>query len=229
MSINASSIIRRATDILLDITSVRWQANELVRWLNDAQREVLIVRPDAVNRTSTVTLAAGARQNLDNMSLAPAPVKLIEVSHNTTGTKGAITQVKRSMLDTQLPGWYNLPGTLNIQHYTYDVRDAKTLYVYPPALATTQIELMYAGTPIDVVEPAPGALFSDVAGVIAVPDIYANAMLDYVMYRAFSKDTEVAGNGARSQSHYAAFTASLAAEISATIAVQPQSSSRPKN
>ena len=222
MPINASSVIRRATDIILDTTSIRWQAHELVRWLNDAQREVLILRPDAINRTAPVTLAAGARQNLDALALTPAPIKLIEITRNTAGAKGAITQTQRSMLDAQVPGWYSLPGTLNIQHYTFDPRDPKTFYVFPPALATAQIELMFAGTPTDIAEPAAGALFSDVVGLLTVPDIYANATLDYVLYRVFSKDAEVAGNDARAQSHYAAFTASLAAEISATLAVQPQ-------
>lgn len=59
MTITAQSIVRRATDLLQDQTSVRWPVNELVRWLNDAQRAIVKVRPDSMNTTATMTLSAG--------------------------------------------------------------------------------------------------------------------------------------------------------------------------
>ena len=224
MPIPAAATIRRATDLIMDNTSVRWPANELVRYLNDAQREVLIARPDAINRTATVTLAVGTRQNLDSMALSPAPTKLIEISRNmaATSAKKAVRLVPRQILDAQTPGWHTIAGTVDILHYMFDPRDPKTFYVYPPALATAQLEVMYSGVPVDVVEPAPGALFGDVVGNLGVPDIYGNAVLDYILYRAYSKDSEFAGNSARAASHYAAFAASLEMEIKATLAVQPQ-------
>ena len=59
-------------------------------------------------------------------------------------------------------------------------------------------------------------------GNLGVPDIYGNVVLDYILYRAYSKDSEFAGNQTRAASHYAAFAASLEMEIKATLAVQPQ-------
>ena len=224
MTIAAQSLIRRATDLILDSTSVRWPAAELVRWLNDAQREIMLFRPDAINRTATATLTAGTRQNLDAMGLSPAPAKLIEISRNMAAgsAKKAVRLVPRQILDAQQPNWHGLAGTIDILHYMFDARDPKTFYVYPPALATAQLEVMYSGLPTDIVEPAAGTLYSDVSGAVSLPDIYANALLDYILYRAYSKDSEFAGNGTRAQSHYAAFNASLTSEIQATLAVQPQ-------
>ena len=224
MTILASAIVRRATDLLLDNTSVRWPANELVRWLNDAQREIIVLRKDAVNRTATVTLAAGTRQNLDAMALTPAPSALIEITRNmaVSSKKKAVRLVPRQILDSQTPGWHGIPGTVDVLHYMFDPRDPKTFYVYPPALASAQLEIMYSGIPTDLAEPADGAIFSDVLGALTVPDIYGNAILDYVLYRAYSKDSEFAGNTARAQVHYAAFGNSLGMEIKATILVQPQ-------
>ena len=224
MTITAASIVRRATDIIMDNTSVRWPANELVRWINDAQREVLINRPDAINKTSIVTLTPGTRQNLDQMSLTPAPTKLIEITRNmaTGSAKKAVRLVPRQILDAQTPGWHSIAGTLDILHYMFDPRDPKTFYVYPPALGAAQRELMYSGAPVDVAEPAAGAIFSDVTGNLSVPDIYGNVILDYILYRAYSKDSEYAGNVQRAAGHYSAFTASLDMEIKATLAVQPQ-------
>lgn len=224
MPISAASIVRRVTDLIMDNTSVRWPVNELVRYLNDGQREIMIVRPDAINKTATVNLVAGTRQNLDSMGLSPAPIKLIEITRNMAASslKKAVRPVERRLLDAQTPEWHNLPGTVNILHSMFDPRDPKTFYVFPPALPSAQLEVNYSGMPPDVAEPAPGALFGDVVGNLGVPDIYGNVILDYILYRAYSKDSEFAGNAARAASHYAAFSASLGMEIKATLAVQPQ-------
>ena len=99
MTIAAQSIIRRATDLLQDQTSVRWPANELVRWLNDAQRAIVKVRPDSTNTTTTLTLVAGSRQDLDSANLTPAPSKLIEITRNmaTASAKKAVRLVPRQI------------------------------------------------------------------------------------------------------------------------------------
>ena len=224
MALTAQSIVLRAVGVLQDTTSIRWPANELVRWLNDGQREVVMYRPDAMNTTTTMTLAAGSRQDLDSASLTPAPAKLIEITRNmaSASTKQAVRLVPRQILDAQTPGWHNLSGSVNILHYMFDSRDPKTFYVYPPALATAQLEVMYAAFPTDVTEPADGALYSAVTGNVSIPDIYGNALLDYILYRAYSKDSEYAGNAQRAQAHYTAFTNTLGAEVKATTMVQPQ-------
>lgn len=86
MPISAQSVIRRATDVLQDPTSIRWPVDELVRWLNDAQRAIVKVRPDALNITTTMALALGSRQDLDNATLSPPPAKLIEITRNLAAT-----------------------------------------------------------------------------------------------------------------------------------------------
>ena len=224
MTISAASIIHRATDLLQDQTSVRWPANELVRWLNDAQRAIVKVRPDAMNTTATMTLVAGSRQDLDNASLTPPPAKLIEITRNmaATSTKGAVRLVPRQILDAQTPGWHNLSGSVNILHYMFDPRDPKTFYVYPPATTSAQLEVMYSAYPTDIVEPADGALHTAVVGNISLPDIYADDVLNYVMARSYLKDSEYAGNSERAAGYLAMITASLGAEIAATLAVQPK-------
>ena len=224
MTISAQSIIRRATDLLQDQTSVTWPASELVRWLNDAQRAIVKARPDAMNTTTTMTLAAGSRQDLDNAALTPPPAKLIEITRNmaTTSSKGAVTLIPRKVLDAQTPNWHNIPGTVNILHYMFDARDPKTFYVYPPATAMAQLEVMYAAYPTDITEPSDGALWSVVTGNLSLPDIYADDVLNLILFRAYSKDMESAGNEARAAAYLNMVTASLGAEIAATVAVAPK-------
>jgi len=224
MPITAQSIIRRATDLLQDQTSVRWPVNELVRWFNDAQRVIIKVRPDAMNTTTTMTLVAGSRQDLDNATLSPLPAKLIEITRNmaATSTKTAVRLVPRQILDAQTPGWHNLAGSVNILHYMYDPRDPKTFYVYPPATTSAQLEVMYSAYPTDITEPASGATYTDVTGNLSLPDIYADDMLNLIMYRCYSKDSEYAGNVERAGAYLNTATASLGAELAATMVVAPQ-------
>jgi len=217
MPIPAQSVIRRCVETLQDNTSIRWPVSELVRYLNDAQREVILYRPDAAVTNTSIPLVTGSRQNLP-----VGGTKLVEVVRNSAGTKRAVRMVNREILDAQLPGWHAQAGVTEILHYMYDPREPRVFYVYPPAAASgASVEVTYASVPTDIAEPADGALYTAVSGNIGVPDIYANAMQDYVLYRAYTKDSEYAGNAARAQAHYAAFANALGVEIKATVAVGP--------
>lgn len=223
MTIPAQSIIRRVVETLQDPTSVRWPVSELVRYLNDAQREIILHRPDAAITSTSVPLLAGTRQ-----SLPAGGTKLVEVLRNTGGNKRAVRMVNREILDAQLPGWHSQPGATEILHFMYDPREPRAFHVYPPASASgASLEVSYASMPADIAEPAEGALYTAVAGNFALPDIYANACQDYTLYRAYSKDSEYAGNAARAQAHYGAFANALSIEVKATVAVAPQSAGNP--
>lgn len=231
MTIAAQSIIRRATDLLQDQTSVRWPANELVRWLNDAQRAVIKVRPDAMNTVTTFRCTAGSRQSLSSATatggttaLTPTPSKLIEITRNvaTTSAKKAVRLVPREILDAQTPGWHAITPVVDVLHYMFDPRDPRTFYVYPPATSAAELEVMYSAYPTDITEPADGAIYSAVTGNLSLPDIYADDVLNLIMYRAYSKDSEYAGNAERAGAYLNTVTASLGAEIAATMAVKPQ-------
>lgn len=225
MPITAQSIIRRSVETLQDPTSIRWPVNELVRYLNDGQREITLYRPDSMVTSATSALVGGARQ-----TLPAGGTKLIEVVRNTGGAKRAIRLTNREILDAQVSGWQGLTGVTEILHFMYDPRDPRTYYVYPVAAASgASVELVYAALPVDVAEPVDGALYGVVAGNISVPDIYGNVLQDYILYRAYSKDSEYAGNSARSGAHYQLFANALGMEIKATVAVAPTSRGNPNN
>lgn len=218
MPITAQSIIRRAVETLQDTTSVRWPVNELVRYLNDGQREIVLYRPDSMVTNATLTCVAGTKQ-----ALPANGAKLIEVIRNAAATsaKKSVRMINREILDAQTPGWHNIAGSVDILHFVYDPRDPKTFYVYPPATTSAQLDIVYAAYPTDITEPADGALYTAVTGNISLPDIYGNALLEFVLYRAFMKDSEYAGNAQRAQAHYAAFANTIGIEIKATVAVAP--------
>jgi hypothetical protein len=218
MTIAAKSIIQRAVETMQDKTSVRWPTNELVRYLNDGQREVVLYRPDAMVTNASVTLVAGAKQVVPTNGS-----KLIDVIRNTSGNKRAVRHTSRTILDTQNPNWYGQTGVTEILHYTYDPRDPKVFYVYPPAASSgASVEVVYSAYPTDITEPADGATYNDVTGNISLPDIYGNVLTDYILYRAYTKDSEFAGNAQRAAGHYGAFKEALTSELNGTTGVAPK-------
>jgi hypothetical protein len=222
MPITAQSIVRRCVETLQDTSSIRWPVNELVRYLNDGQREVSLHRPDAIRTNAALPLVAGTRQTL------PANgTKLIAVIRNMTGNKRSVRQVNREILDSQSPNWHNFTGATEIVHYMYDPRDPTAFYVYPPATAAASVEVLYSSLPTDIVEPADGAPYTSVAGNISVPDIYGNVLQDYILYRAYTKDSEYAGNVNRAQAHYTQFVNALGIEIKATVGIAPTAPGNP--
>ena len=130
MSIAAQALIRRVVETLQDTTSIRWPVAELVRYLNDGQREIIVHRPDAMVTNASVSLASGTKQ-----SLPANGAKLIDVVRNSAGSKRAIRMCAREILDAQSPGWHNLSGVTEIVHFMFDPRDPKVFYIYPPAQA----------------------------------------------------------------------------------------------
>jgi hypothetical protein len=216
MAISAQSIIRRVVDTLQDPTSIRWPVAELVRYLNDGQREIKLHRPDTVRKTGDIPLKAGSRQSLPGDA-----DKLIEIWRNKASGK-AIQMVDRRILDDQTPGWHALNGVIDVLHYTYDPRVPTEFFVYPPAQATSVLEGAYSVNPTPISESSlDGKLWDAVTGNVAIIDSLSNALQEYILARCFMKDSEYAGNAARAQAHYTMFANSLGIEVKGTIGVAP--------
>lgn len=216
MTTSAVSILQRVVDLAQDATNVRWTAAELVRWLNDGQRQILVYRPDLFATPTVINLVAGTRQNL------PATAaKLIDIVNNNTGTKSAVRQVERGPLDEFNPDWHSDTPSTTVKQYMYDMRDPRAFYVYPPAAVGASVNAICANYPVDIAEPSAGASYTTVTGNITPGDIAAAALVDYMLYRMYSKDIEAAGNVALATGHYSAFAELLNIEVKATGVVAP--------
>lgn len=218
MAVTAQSVIERVATTLKDLEATRWATPELVRYLNDGQREIAVFRPDATVKSATMDCVKGAKQ-----SLPADAAKMMDTVRNDTATNtSAVRLVERKLLDVLEPNWYGRTGVDVIDHYMYDERNAREFYVYPPASVNAKLYITYSALPVDVAIPADSTIFSDVNGNIGVADIYANALTDYVLYRAYTKDSEYGGNANRAVAHYSAFTNALNIELTATVGASPK-------
>lgn len=200
MTTTAQSIIKRAATVLKDETGVRWAADELVAWLNDFERELAVFRPDAFATVEVLDLVAGHQQ-----ALPATCARLIDIPANATGSRLPISKVDRAELDAVRPAWRAATSAAEIKHFMHDVRTPQLFEVYPPAVEGTQVDVEFSKYPTPLTVPAADSDYTAVTGNINAADKYANAAVDYVLHRAFSKDSELTVNVARAQMHYRAF------------------------
>lgn len=251
MTVSVNSIIDRVQRVLQDTTGVRWPVDEeLVLWVNDAQREIALLKPDASAVNETLTLVAGTKQSIPTNGN-----RLLKVVRNVVGTapSSSIRLVDGNILDSQTPDWHNAnvggdaAHSTTIKHYIYNDSNPRNFYVYPGALgATVKVDIIYSANPTDVFaassvtawdssatyvdgnrvsygskvwEAVPAnvlanqtpsasnsANWAELTGYnISIPDIYANSIMNYVLYMAYMKDAEFAGSQQRAGSHYQLF------------------------
>ena len=191
--VKVKDLIDRVATVLQDRANVRWSRDDLLTYLNDAQRQIVIHRPDANPVNDTFTCANQSKQSLPAEGL-----RLLAVNRNVGGN--AITQIKRETLDVQLPGWHELQATDGVENFVYDPIDPKTFYVFPVPPAEHSIEIVYSKT--------PEIIAAEAENVVGLDDIYANAIVDYMLYSAYRKDATY-GDPMRATLYLQAFNSAL--------------------
>ena len=179
--------------------------SELVLWVNDAQREIALLKPDASAKNETVTLVTGTKQAIPSSgNRLLRAVRNMSAASGGTG-KRSVRLVSREVLDAQTPDWHDptvsgdAAHTNIVKHYIYDEQNPRNFYVYPGVAGSSYLEIIYSANPTTVAQN----------GNLDIPDIYANAVMNYVLYMAYMKDAEYAGNNQRAANHYQLFTASV--------------------
>lgn len=214
-TVKVIDLIDRAEEILQDVTNTRWSQQTLLDYLNDAQREIVLYRPDANPVNASFTLAADSSKQ----TLPAAALRLMKVYKNLSPNKSSIAAIDRAVLDDKIENWYEATGTA-VEYYVYDGLDPKIFYVYPHTTASNAtVELVYSSLPSEITI----SNFSTATDVIGLDDIYANAILDYMLYRAYLKDTEFAGDMQKAGSFLATFQNSLGVknQVDASAAPRP--------
>ena len=206
MATTVQSVIDRAQTVLQDTTGVRWPVvAELVLWINDAQREIALLKPDASAINETITLADGTKQDIPS-----AGNRLLKVVRNMSAASGgtgkrAVRLVDAEVLNGQTPDWHDptvagdAAHTNIVKHYIYEESNPRNFYVYPGVSGAAYLEIIFSSNPTTVAQ----------GGNLSIPDIFANAVMNYVLYMAYMKDAEYAGNSQRANSHFALFTNSV--------------------
>lgn len=214
MPIAATQLLTRASIIAEDESFVRWTKAEWLQWANDAAAAAIVIRPAVRAVAGVLTLAAGTKQEL------PAnAVQLLDVVRNLAAngtTPGRIVRrVDRQLMDDIDPDWHTKRAAAAIKHFMFDERAPKTFYCYPAANAGIKVEALYSELPPEITAEGD---------TLDIGLEHLNVLLNYMLYRAYGKDSEYA-NGAMSVAYYQAFAEGLTGAAAQTTANSPNQNS----
>jgi hypothetical protein len=227
-SILVSDAIGRAQSLLEDKTAKTWPASELLNWFNDGQSMIVQLRPDAYTATRVVPLIAGTRQAIPTNDLV-----LIDVPRNM-GTDGetpgmACVYIDRKQLDNSNPSWHAVTADDVIQHWMYDKRVPKTWWCYPPQPDSSQ---GYAELDVSAVPPL--MTLQGIAGAaqdstLSLDDVWLNQLLQFTVYRAYSKDAEYTQAGGKADMAWREFLQVMGLRTETDIRFDPKQDRQPRN
>lgn len=229
--VSSKTIIDRASKLLLDETNVRWSTTELLDWLNSAQNEAVILKPDCHVTVVEYKLVAGTKQRLpdgtsdykdSDDSTVDAGIVLIDLIRNM-GTDGetpgrAIQIVDREIMDSMNPDWHGDTASDQVLYYMFNNDAPKVFYIYPaqPDADQGYIEAEYSSRPTPVSSYAADQY-------IDLDDVYENVLLDYILYRGFAKDNSQESN-AKAAAYYGQFRAALSGKDQMEEVLDPNAS-----
>lgn len=218
MAITAQSLIDKVRLILQETTpgGMRWKDPEMLGWVNDAQREVVLLKPSAGSKNTNVQLNQGTLQTIpsDGVMLLNVLRNMDAALNDGSDGPGRVVRITdREILDAENPSWHFDAPDLEVLHYIFDEDDPTHFMVYPPQPAIPGfVNILYSASPTPLT-----ALTEN----INIPDIYANQVVDYVLYRCYTKDSSYAGNAQRAMNHYQLFRESLGAKSEIDLASTP--------
>ena len=174
MTTTVRSILNRAASLLNDEEHARWPESELLEWLNDGQRAIARgPATDVFVKRDTLTAGAGTVQDLPTDA-----IRLVDVVQNVADGS-SIHESDYATVDMLRSSWRSATAGV-AENFFYDQNNPKQFEVYPPQSGGEVIQIVYNAQPGD----------ATVTGNIIIDDMYGDSLIDYIVYRGFSKDTE---------------------------------------
>lgn len=183
-----SELLDKVGKQIVDVNNVRWTREELLFFLNMGLSTFIIKRPDVARTTTTLTTAD---------SLIPMPedgYSIITVNH--VDNRG-MQYVNIDKLSQCYPDWRLNTGTPTV--WTRNQLDNDKLYLFPKPEGEVTVELIYAKFIQVTAETEEFPL----------KEIYASILYDYIIYRAFNKDSANQAEQAKAQYHLSLFQAAI--------------------
>lgn len=201
----ASVIVNGVRLTLIDAAKTAWSDDELLRYLNEAERTTAFLKPDAYTKREFVTLAAGVKQSLPEGGIA-----ILDAGENQASGRVA-TLVDRELLDHANRFWPAATQETDVQHWAADPRDPRRFDVTPPNNGSGSLEILYGAIP-----PAVG-----LSDELTLPDSYQYARECFVLARAYAKNSK-RQDLAKSASCMNEYRQALGIKSTAQVAVAPK-------
>lgn len=199
----AGSLFSACAIELNDLEYVRWTKADLADYLTDAIATMAALKPTLFTVFEPLRLAPGAVQTVPGEF-----TELVDIIYNLLpdGTQGEPVN----------PGSFTAARALGrpactpaygvgyvVRSYTVHPENDTYYYVDPPAPTVSPMPAVWA-----LVRRAPNVITAETDAVVmanTTPETYRSVLLEWMLYRAFARDSESSDSFTKSQAHYKAF------------------------
>lgn len=198
----AKNVIGNAQRVLNDLQARAWGLDELLSWINEGQVRIVTLRPDAGSEVTQITLQAGVTQPMPAGS-----IRLLDIYGNVSGR--ACTFIERSAMDSFNPSWRTSTASATVKHWMYDERVPTQFEVFPPQPTSQfgKLQILRSTLPVNCTMDSVAGGTAD--SVIGIPDHFAWSLVDYIVYRSYSKDAEYTVRGGKADQSWMHFLQGL--------------------
>ena len=203
-----TEVLKPVLFILNDTGMVTHTESDLISAVNMAIRIICTVRVDASTAVQMVILVDGALQDLPEGGL-----RLLDSCYRLQDERpvSPLKLISRSDLDRLDPLWITQPVG-DVRELAYDERLPGQFWCVPPAEAGVKLQLLVSTLP---------EIISQLTDTVPLSDKYMPAIVEYVLYLMFSRDSENARNSNRAAGHLQTFFSLLGAKSQAEMQVSP--------
>lgn len=188
-------IINKARIVLndTDAAGYRQEDPELLAWVNAGLKEVAVLRPDLFQAVGHIECAADTVEQSIPFASAQRLVTVIGVHDGP-----AVTPFDLASMQAFSRNWKQATAG-EARQWSSHPSDPLRFYCYPKAPAGQLLDVLFVKNPAQVGLADP---------IIDVPLTFESALVDYVVYRAESKDDEHV-TSQRATSSYNAFVSKV--------------------
>lgn len=164
----------------------RWPDAELLDYINAAHRQTVTLVA-AANTIETIEDTLTTR--VSRQALPAGGIKFLKVARNYaddgTTPQGAVRYVEKDALDTFDPDWEYVTtkadGDNFFEHFCHDSREPTVYFLYPPPVVDNKrLAVVYSANPVEM---------TLVGDTVPLADEYRNATVQYMTYRALTKES----------------------------------------
>lgn len=172
-------VVTRVRRVFGDEAAVQVTDEDIFRWINDGQVEIVKNNAEALQTTSTMNLVA----NQATYALPSDLLLLRSLRYKFSDMLSYSALIYKSMqqFDETIDGWDGTAQSAGHPNYFTQYNNSVVLFPTPDRASTAGLKLLYNKTPTDV---------SALSDAISLPLIYHNTIFKYCLWQASMLDED---------------------------------------
>lgn len=175
-----SDVITRVRRIFGDAAAVQVQDDDIIRWINDGQIEIVKNNDAALQKTSFVNLVAGQSQY--TLPTDMLLLRSLRYKYSTMASFQSLVYKNMQQFDESIDGWDGTQYSQGPPQLFTMFEGKAILFPTPDQSSTNGLKVLYNQKPTDVV------LTSD---ALALPTIYHNTIVRYCLWQVSLLDEDL--------------------------------------